>query len=662
MIQRVADKEEKPISGQNPDELFRIYDKLKPSSQEEKPKDKNGILEDEDGDQLPAAKTGPSGRPTPEIVRIPQDKMTIYNQKIEAKFNETPENIMIDALAGTGKTTMLKHLSSFIKPGEKWLYLVFNKKNQVEGSKAFPAGVDVLTTHAFLGQLLKNSGKEVGGGTDLPPQGQKWRKIGRIADHVMSLDWPSVDSYLNYRNRKTGEWTSPFHWKAKNFTTKLADLGKAYAINPTQPDAADKLKEIIKQHGMDSDISTDKTPQDKDYTSDMIEMSLKIMQMTMPGGLPRNDELHNVRDQDDTLWYAALNADNIRWNPNGYKVVLMDEVQDFNECQLIMAQKLKEAGCRVIGVGDPHQAMYGFRGANAKAFDKLKDIIGSGQSQNLPINFRSGGNIIDWVKNNTHVSNLQAAPHLLGKGQVFADGGTNPPIKYNDFINNITDEFTKNRKLSEPTAIIARTNAPLGHAALNFLKNNVDFQIIGKDLSRNLVDLIKRVTKSKPEYVDIRNFGHDLTSFINDLEDKWSNKISKSDELKDLREFSQVLLSVLDYLRQKDYKEDERSRQLKTAKDFQIYLERKLGGLDPDNESDAAKLKSQDPRKIVTLTTAHKSKGLEWDKVFLMKPSEYNPERPSVKTEEQAQQEMNAWYVAATRGRNTLMVSADDEP
>lgn len=665
-IKRISDETGKPISGNNVDSLFTKYDELQNSSLNvNKPKDKNGIIEDEDGDQLDATKSkgGPTSRPKPEDVRIPPEKMTEYNKKIESDFNQTQENIMIDALAGTGKTTMLKHLSSFIKPGEKWLYLVFNKKNQVESSQAFPSGVDVLTTHSFLGQLLSKSGKEAGGETQLPPEGQKWRKIWKVADSVMSLDWPSIDSHLNYRNRKTGEWTSPFHWKAKSFTTKLADLGKAYALDPTKPETAQQLEKIIIQHGLDPDLSTERINQDKIYTPEMIKMCMEIMRLTMPQALKgRNDEMYNYRDQDDTLWFAALNADKIRWNPHGYKVVLMDEVQDFNECQLIMAQKLREAGCRVIGVGDPNQAMYGFRGANAQAFSKLKDIIGSGQSQALPINFRSGGNIIDWVKNNTHVKNLQAAPHLLGKGAVYADGGTNPPVNYNDFLNSVTNEFQENRKTKEATAIICRTNSPLGHAALHFLKNNVEFQIVGKDLSRDLVDLIKKTTKNKPENVDIENYRKELSGYVEELEERWANKISKRDELKDIKEFAGVLFAVLYFLAEKEYKEDEKSRPITTVKDFQLYLERKLGGLDPDSVEDAAKLKRQDPRKVVTLTTAHKSKGLEWDRVFLMKPSEYNPEKPNIKTQEQAQQEMNAWYVAATRGRNTLMVSGDDEP
>ena len=73
-------------------------------------------------------------------------------------------------------------------------------------------------------------------------------------------------------------------------------------------------------------------------------------------------------------------------------------------------------------------------------------------------------------------------------------------------------------------------------------------------------------------------------------------------------------------------------------------------------------LKAKDPLSYVTLTTAHKCKGLQWQRVFLMKPKSYDPENPKNKTEEQKQQERNAFYVSATRGKNTLYVSSDDEP
>lgn len=655
MIKRVTDKNGKPISGNNVKDLFEIFDE-KFNALKSK-----GVTGDDESGQTKSSKK--LQRPNPENVRIPPKNMTKYNVNIESKFNETNDNIMIDALAGTGKTTMLKHLSSFIKPGEKWLYLVFNKKNQIESENAFPSGIDVLTTHAFLGRILKENGKEVGGQTQLPPRGQKWKKIKIIIDRVVTGEWPSIDGDFNYKDKKTGEMKSPFNFKAKSFTIKLAELAKSFAIDPNQDTAKQKLINIIDSYAMDTDVSSAYVKQDRDYRDDMIEKCIEIMKLSMPQGLKgSDDDMLNYRDQDDTLWYAALHADKIRWNPNNYDVVLLDEVQDFNECQLIMAQKLKESGCRIICVGDPNQAMYGFRGANSRAFFKLKDIIGAKNSLSLPINFRSGGNIINWVKNNSHVENLEAAPHLKDKGQVYAQGGTHEPLKYNDFLNMLNGEFYKNKTAKESTAMICRTNGPLGHAALHFLKNDIDFQIIGKDLSNDLVDLIKKTTNNKPEYVEIKGYRDKLASYVEDLEDKWSNKISKSDELKELKEFASVLNDVHMYLENKEFKETEKSLPMRSVKDFQSFIEKKLGGLDPDNIEDVDRMKSKDAKKTITLTTSHKSKGLEWDRIFIMKPSQFSPDKPNIKTDEQRQQEENSWYVAATRGRNTLMVSEDDEP
>lgn len=613
-------------------------------------------------DVLPQGQKDESGRPSPQDVKIKPERMTEYNIAIEKKFIDSDQGIMMNALAGTGKTTMLKHLSSFIKPGERWLYLVFNKKNQVESSTAFPSGIDVLTTHAFLGQLLKKSGKRVGGETSLPPMEAKWKKIDKILDQMIKPSWP--ESVKNYRN-KDGVEQSPFNYKAKSVIIRMASLAKNTAHNPNDPKIKEQLKSMIAKFAIDTDLSSEKNNQDRDYTPDMIEKTIELLRYTMPGGLPRyldSQELANVRDQDDTLWYAAIHADDMNWHTN-YKVVLMDEVQDFNKCQLIMAKKLKETGARVIGVGDPHQSMYLFRGSDASAFDELKTIIGDPKPSELPINFRSGGNIIDWVNKNTVVNNMKAAPHQIGKGEVYAAGGTHPPRGYEDFMTNVNDEWHGNsRLLKEETCIVSRTNAPLAHAALQLLKNNIDFEIVGKDLSRDLIKHIKKVTWNRPEKLDIDELPNKLGDYYTQLQNKWGNKISKRDELKEIQEFTDTLIAVLQYLHEKEYKETPESRPMETAQDFMNFIIKKMGGRDPDSIEDMKKLKQKNPLSYVTLTTAHKCKGLEWDRVFLMKPKEYNPESSKNRTEEQKTQEKNCFYVSCTRAKKSLYVSADDKP
>jgi hypothetical protein len=61
--------------------------------------------------------------------------------------------LIIDAKAGTGKTTTLKKLANMV-PDSSILYLVFNKKNQIEAKSEFPKNTKVLTANAFCGEIV----------------------------------------------------------------------------------------------------------------------------------------------------------------------------------------------------------------------------------------------------------------------------------------------------------------------------------------------------------------------------------------------------------------------------------------------------------------------------------------------------------------------------
>ncbi len=631
-VQSVKDDETgKPISSTDPQQLFAIAGVEQPDPPQAKGTDPRGPGK---------------GRPSAEDVRLPAEHMTEFNQKIEDRFVGEADSFTINALAGTGKTTMLKHLSSFIKPGERWLYLVFNKKNQVEASNEFPRGVDVATTHSYLGKVLGKAGRDVGGGTDLPPAEEKGERIYKIANQLIPKDDPHP-------------FPKRLRWNALTRIGKIAKLAKAYAVDPRSPNIQEELSNVVSKYAIDMDLSTERYPQDRDYTPEILQKTAELLQVSLPRQLPKEygRSLSNVRDQDDTLWYAAINADGIRWNANPkYDVVLMDEIQDFNRCQLVMAQKLREAGARVIGVGDPNQAMYLFRGADAEAFNDFQQIVGGGkESESLPINFRSGGVILDFVRNNTHVSDIQTAPHMEGKGEVNTD------MEYQEHLNGIQEEFHGNRgQLSQDTAMIARTNAPLVATALQLLKRNVNFQIIGRDLSKELKDHIMRVTWRKPADYHVGNFADELSDYLENLKDEWEGNVSKAAELNDMEKTTEALIGVLGHLAQTNYRESERGRPLQNAKDFIGYIEEKLGGLDPQSAKDARKLKMKDPRSYVSLSTAHKAKGLEYGKAIILNPDEFDPQREQIKTPEEAQQEKHAWYVALTRAKMSLNIISDE--
>jgi len=648
-VSKITDENGNSIQSADPAELFVIFDEMQQK------------------EQVPE-KSLSKERPKPEDVRLPDKFMSVYNKAIEQKFLEgvdpdgTPEDIMINALAGTGKSTQLKHLSSFIEPGQRWLYLVFNKKNQLEASAEFPEGVDVATTHSFLGNVLKQSDPESGGKTKLPPMEEKGTKLSRILDQLVPRDTGRG------RDRRHNSIYRQFRWSAVSRIKKIAELAKSFAVNPNDPEFTQKLVDIIGKYSIDMDLSTERQSQDRDYTPEMLEHVKELLLYSLPGALPKEFDKKdaNTRDQDDTLWYAAINADQINWGALGYDVVLMDEVQDFNQCQLVMAQKLKEAGARVIGVGDPNQAIYGWRGADAEAFEKLQEIVTEDRSpaMELPINFRSLPAIIDFVNQNTHVKNLEAAPQEFwdAKGIDPNSGQVNIDVDTDAFIRQLPQEYTQNnRQLAQETAIISRTNAPLVEHALGMLRNDIDFQILGRNLSRELIDHINKVTWYKPTRKTLPELDRDLANHLDELQDEWGDKVSKQEELKSIEQTTEALQGVLNHVIDPAFIQRER-RQIKTANDFIGYIEEKLSGQDPDNAADYAKLKAKkqrNPRGFVTLTTAHKSKGMEWERVFILEPGSFDPSREQIKTEAEAQQERNLWYVGLTRARSNLIIGSD---
>ncbi|WP_300645790.1 UvrD-helicase domain-containing protein [Nocardioides sp.] len=67
--------------------------------------------------------------------------------------------------------------------------------------------------------------------------------------------------------------------------------------------------------------------------------------------------------------------------------VIVDEVQDCTEEDVLLLEMIKEAGPRLICVGDPDQAIYGFRGSGTESLGRLLDRLAVGDR--LDGNFRS---------------------------------------------------------------------------------------------------------------------------------------------------------------------------------------------------------------------------------------------------------------------------------
>ena len=76
------------------------------------------------------------------------------------------------------------------------------------------------------------------------------------------------------------------------------------------------------------------------------------------------------------------------------RFILIDEFQDCNSSNIILAEKLAGATANIFAVGDPDQAIYRFRGASSAAFEEFQKRFPSTRGVTLEENQRSRANIL----------------------------------------------------------------------------------------------------------------------------------------------------------------------------------------------------------------------------------------------------------------------------
>ncbi len=77
-----------------------------------------------------------------------------------------------------------------------------------------------------------------------------------------------------------------------------------------------------------------------------------------------------------------------------FRVLCVDEFQDLDEAQYRLMRLVAPDGAGLCVIGDPDQAIYGFRGADASAFVRVAEDYPSAKTLRLRKNYRSSGTIV----------------------------------------------------------------------------------------------------------------------------------------------------------------------------------------------------------------------------------------------------------------------------
>jgi len=285
--------------------------------------------------------------------------------------------------------------------------------------------------------------------------------------------------------------------------------------------------------------------------------------------------------------------------------VLIDEAQDCNIPRVLLAERMVAEGGRLFAVGDRHQSIYGFAGADASA---MENIIGRFGATVLPltVSFRCPRAVV------LH------AQRFVGDHIVAADDAAEGILRsiWHE------DGWWREDAPGSRDVVLCRYNAPLVKLAFALLRDGVPCRMAGRDdLGRDLRKLAQRGD----------------TRTLDALESRLQEWLSEEIRIATRHDKAARAEAAHD-----------------TVNTMQIIIDRcrAMGQrMVDDLVAEITRLFVQPNRRAMTLSSIHKAKGKEWPRVYWMETRR----RFAVK-EWQRQQEMNLQYVAATRAMRELVI------
>jgi superfamily I DNA/RNA helicase len=305
-----------------------------------------------------------------------------------------------------------------------------------------------------------------------------------------------------------------------------------------------------------------------------------------------------VIDYTDMLWLPH------RWKltPRKYKWLFIDECQDLNAAQIDLLRKCLDANGRCLAVGDPRQSIMGFAGAEIFSFQSVKDGF---RAQTLPLSicYRCPRRVVELARE--IVPNIEPAPHAR-----------------NGIVDHIS-EASMRQKVCKGDLVICRRTAPVITACIQLIRQRVAARVRGRDIGQDLADLTRIIGEDKP-----------LRQFLAGIEHYRTRRLLPLQMAPNHEQQAQHLRDQLDAL---EACYEGFSGQCNSVES----LAQKIEGLFADDEPD------------VWLSTVHRAKGLEANRVFILEPALLGQGRDNQQTWE-LEQERNIKYVALTRACEAL--------
>ncbi|MEL7409336.1 MAG: UvrD-helicase domain-containing protein [Cyanobacteria bacterium J06558_2] len=318
------------------------------------------------------------------------------------------------------------------------------------------------------------------------------------------------------------------------------------------------------------------------------------------------------------LWLSVQWKINQAPNFSFAKRVFVDEAQDMSNLQLEFVLAIADARSKMLFVGDPSQSINGFCGADANSFENIKSRL-SAKEFTLPTCYRCP---------KSHISLIN---RLYPEIPIIAnDGAENGTIKVIE-DDKLWATGGENR-VEVGDLVVARRTSTLVDTHLELISRGIPSSLVGSSLCNELIELVREIFwQNEAQYTKFREFAQ---QYLKTKEAALAKKDNCSTALIHLQDLIKALISIYAH-----YSSCYRS------------CEELCQGI-------RALFGTEDNADTVILSTIHRAKGMEAEKVYILEPIDlpllWENQQPW-----QEQQEHNLVYVALSRSTRSLYLVGD---
>jgi len=486
---------------------------------------------------------------------------------------------VVEAVAGAGKTTTL-----------------------IEGAELMSGSAAFMAFNSKIAKEIDNRLKDRGlaaGDWRTRKEGKTFHSAGRSAllkafPQLKSVEPTDkkviriVEELVREKARRDLEGLEPA-------VAKIVSMAKQRGIGALcRIDDQQAWEEMVEHFALD-----DALPEGQEH---MVPHVIKMAQICLRRS---NEQIAESYDYDDMIYIPLLR--NLRlWQ---HDWVVIDEAQDTNPTRREMARRMLRPGGRLVAVGDPHQAIYGFTGTDNNSLEQIAEDF---RCTRLPltVTYRCPKAVVAVARQFVgHITAHETAPDGEVIGYDYAD---------------IMDH-------AQPgDAILCRFNKYLVSLVFRFIRAGVSAKIEGRSIGQGLAKLAGR-------WKSIKTLNA-LEGKLVEFTEKEVAKAKLKDDDRKIEEANDRLETMMVLI------ERAREQKMSTVAELQDMIM----SLFEDAE------KMGDTSRMIVLCSEHRSKGLEWDRVHVLGLTEVQPARCS--RDWQMDQEINLQYVAVTRAKKVLHI------